>query len=254
MAVPLLFLFILCLPGAALAQDDVVVTAVRNPVAKSYKKMLEAMAHFEKRRHLAPGASLKFRLYPKKGEAVLAGVQLEVASDSASIPLDVAPDHTFVLERDALALAEDARVMPNRRAGTMTWRADVRTPGLPPDVRRLGDLRLECEVGMSADLVSRYPPYWLDRLFARGPEYCRRPVPRYLFFADRPLWSVTLVHGERREVLSVDLLYDGAADNPEWKQQLAHCDCEALVDRAYFVPLGDASWPDDTLVELEYMR
>jgi hypothetical protein len=26
------------------------------------------------------------------------------------------------------------------------------------------------------------------------------------------------------------------------------------MDRAYFMPLGDASWPDDTLVELEYME
>jgi hypothetical protein len=26
-----------------------------------------------------------------------------------------------------------------------------------------------------------------------------------------------------------------------------------LVDRAYFMPLGDSSWPDDTRVEFEYM-
>ncbi len=27
----------------------------------------------------------------------------------------------------------------------------------------------------------------------------------------------------------------------------------ALLDRTYFVPLGDPSWPDDALVEFEYM-
>jgi hypothetical protein len=26
-----------------------------------------------------------------------------------------------------------------------------------------------------------------------------------------------------------------------------------LVDRTYFLPLGDPSWPDDTRVEFEYM-
>jgi hypothetical protein len=34
---------------------------------------------------------------------------------------------------------------------------------------------------------------------------------------------------------------------------LPYCDCEVLVDRTYYLPLGDTSWPDDTLVEFEYM-
>ena len=85
------------------------------------------------------------------------GVALEVAGDSLAIPLKVGPDRTFTLERNPVALKENAQVMPNRKAGTMTWRADVRTPGLPPNTRRLGDLRLECEVGMKSDLISRYP-------------------------------------------------------------------------------------------------
>ena len=87
----------------------------------------------------------------------------------------------------------------------------------------------------------------------RRRPYCRREAPRYLFFAERPIFGVTLVHGDRREALSVDRLYAGATKNPDWKKKLPYCDCEALIDRAYFVPLGDASWPDDTLVVLEYM-
>lgn len=249
----------LCLAcGAAGAQDDaVVVTALRNPVAKSYPKMLEGAALFEERRHLAPRAALRFRLLPRKPDAALEGVRLEVAADSRAIPIEVAPDRTFVLERDEAALAEDAKVMPNRKAGTLTWRAEVRTPGLPSGVRRLGDLRLECEVGMEARLISKYPAGffgWLDELLPDGPEYCHRARPRYLFFAERALFGVTLVHGARREALPVDRLYGGATRDAEWKKHLKHCDCEALADRAYFVPLGDASWPDDTRVELEYME
>jgi hypothetical protein len=34
---------------------------------------------------------------------------------------------------------------------------------------------------------------------------------------------------------------------------LRYCDCAVLLDRAYYAPLGDRSWPDDTLLELEYM-
>jgi hypothetical protein len=248
-------LLLLC--GNALAQDDaVVVTALRNPVSKSYRKMVEGMEHFEKNRHLAPEASLRFKLLPRKPGTRMDDISLQVAADSAAIPLRVAEDRTFELERDRRLLREDAKVMPDRKRGTMTWRAEVRTPGLPPGTRRLGDLRLECEVGMKAGLISDYPPSffgWLDELFPQGPAYCRREAPRYLFFAEQPIFGVTLVHGERREILSVDRLYAGATKNPDWKKKLPYCDCESLIERAYFVPLGDASWPDDTLVVLEAM-
>jgi hypothetical protein len=167
--------------------------------------------------------------------------------------MEVARDHTFALE--SAVAEEEASVLSNRRAGTLTWRAEVRTADLPPDARRLGDLRLECEVGMKAGLVSNYPSGffgWLEETFGNGPDYCRRAAPRYVFFAERPLFSVTLVHGERREVLPLDMLYAGAARDPDWKKD-RFCDCEALFDRAYFLPLGDAGWPDDTRVELRYM-
>ena len=252
-----LALLVLCSPAPA--QDDaVVVSALRNPVKKSYSKMLEGAAHFKEHQHLAPTATLRFKLLPRKPETKMEGIRLQVADDSRAVPLKVAPDQTFTLEHDGNLrppLKESAQVMPNRRAGTMTWRADVRTPGLPPNVRRLGDLRLECEVGMKSGLISRYPRGffgWLSELLRETPEYCHREAPRYLFFAERPIWSVTLVDGERREVLPVDMLYAGATKDPDWKKD-RHCDCEALFDHAYFVPLGDPSWPDDTRVELEYM-
>lgn len=242
--------------GPACAAEAVVITALRKPVAKSYRGMIAGVERFDKRRHLAPAASLRFKLLPRNEQTSMDGIELEIAGESFGLPLDVAPDNTFVLERRQVALKENALVMPNRKAGTLTWRAEVRTPGLAPNVRRLGDLRLECEVGMQAGLISNYPPGffgWLDELFPEGPDYCRREAPRYLFFAERPIFGVTLVDGSRRQVLSVDRLYAGASRNPDWKRGLRYCDCEVIVDRAYFLPLGDRSWPDDTLVELEYM-
>jgi hypothetical protein len=109
---------------------------------------------------------------------------------------------------------------------------------------------------MKAGLISNYRAFlfgWLDPFLREGPEYCQRIAPRYLFFAERPIFSVTLVNGERKEVLEVDRLYGSASRQPDWKDDLPYCDCEVLMDRAYFMPLGDASWPDDTLVEFEYM-
>jgi hypothetical protein len=170
------------------------------------------------------------------------------------VPL--AEDRTFTLERDERAWDEDASVRPNRRAGTMTWRAEIRTPGLPPDTRRLGDLRLECEVGIESRLISNRRPSlfsWLDEALTSGPRYCHQSAPRYLFFADRPLFGVSLVAGDRKESIPVDRLYAGASRDPDWKDDLPYCDCEVLVDRTYFLPLGDLSWPDDTLVRFDYM-
>jgi hypothetical protein len=237
--------------------DAVTVTALRNPVNKSYRRMVAGMELFEKRRHLAPAATLRFKLLPRNRGTNLEHIELEIAGNSFATPLAVASDHTFALERNPMALKENAAVMPNRKAGTMTWRAEIRTPGLPPNTRRLGDLRLECEVGMQAGLISNRRPAlfrWIEKILQEGPDYCHSSAPRYLFFADRPLFAVALVAGGRREVLSVDRLYGGASRDPEWKDDLRYCDCEVLMDRAYFLPLGDRSWPDDTLIEFEYME
>lgn len=136
----------------------------------------------------------------------------------------------------------------------MTWRTEIRTPGLPPHMRRLGDLRLECEVGLEAGLVSNSSLIGrIYDLFTDSKGYCDRKDAMYLYFAERPIFSVTLVAGARREVLPIDRLYAMASDDPGLKQDLPYCDCEMLVDRAYFLPLGDHGWPDDTLVKFEYM-
>jgi len=242
--------------AAAPDPDAVVITAVRDPVNKSYRKIVSGMDVFEKKRAMAPGAELRFKLLPRKRTTDMENIELEIAGKDTFIPVPIAPDRTFTLPRDAMALAQDAAVVPNRKRQTMTWRADIRTPGLPPNIRRLGDLRLECEVGMQAGLISNEPPV-IGRIadfFANLTGYCDRVDNRYLFFADRPIFGVALVHGERREVLSIDRLYGGASYNPRLKDDLPYCDCEVLLDRSFTLPLGERSWPDDTRVELEYME
>jgi hypothetical protein len=145
--------------------------------------------------------------------------------------------------------------MPNRKADSMTWRTEIRTPGLPADTRRLGDLRLECRVGMQAGLVSHYPSLMgqIMSLMENLLGLCDENDAPYLFFSERPLFSVTMSAGTRRQILSVGQLYARIAHGRAPMNQISYCDCEALLDRAYVLPLGDRSWPDDTLVELEYM-
>jgi hypothetical protein len=244
-------------PQAGAALPPVTVTApASDPVEKSYRRMLRGVDLFERvRPAVAPGAQLRFKLLPRRHNTDIDHILLEIVGSTFAYEVPVAPDRTFALPRDAKALAENAVVSPNRKKLTMTWRTDIRTPGLPPETRRLGDLRLECLVGLEADLVSNRSPLiaGIANLFSDPKAYCERKDAQYLFFADRPLFGVTLVAGPRRESLPVDRLYAGASDDPDLARDLPFCDCEVLVDRTYFLPLGDRSWPDETRVEFEYM-
>lgn len=240
-------------PARAAPLASVQVRATRDPVDKSYRKMLLGMDRFERDHALAPNAVLRFRLLPRLPGTTLAGVTLRVAGDSVSLPIALAPDYSFTLPRNAFAAREDADVLANRKSSSLTWRAWVATPGLPPGTRRLGDLRLECLVGMTAGLISNSSPMfgWLTDALSSPDKVCSSPDGNYLFFADRPLFSVTLHAGARSAVLPFRLLYSGGKETPA---SLPFCDCQVLLARAYFAPLWDASWPDDTLLEFDPME
>lgn len=244
-------------PDPKQKDEQIVVRATRDPVDKSYAKMVKGIDTFEKLHQLAPEATLRFKLLPRAPDAQMDGIVLKIVGDTFSNPVELAPDHTFALERNQQAIDESAAVMLNRKENSVTWRTEIRTPGLPSNVRRLGDLRLECHVGFAAGLLSKNMPV-INLVgtvtHAVLGDSCSDVRSRYIFFADRPLFGVTLRHGTRQEVLSIDEMYVGLSFLHRSKFQLSFCDCQSLVDHAYFLPLGDKSWPDDTLVELDYME
>lgn len=243
-------------PAPALPRVTISAQAPADPVEKSYRRMVRGMDLFERRHVLAPQASLRFKLLPRRPGTDMGSVQVDLLGPTLELRVPVEPDFTFALPRNRQALVEDAVVSPNRRAMSMTWRTEIRTPGLPAHTRRLGDLRLECEVGVEAGLISNRRSFvqGLADLVSSPVDQCQRADSRYLFFAERPLFGVTLVYGARREALPVDRLYAGASADPALAEDLPYCDCEVLVDRSYFLPLGDRSWPDDTRVEFEFME
>ncbi|MES2941759.1 MAG: hypothetical protein V4772_02690 [Pseudomonadota bacterium] len=239
-----------------LAPVTISAKANRDPVEKSYRKMVSGMDLFDKQQtSLAPNAALRFKLLPRHRDTDMNNIEMDVLGTETEFAVPIAPDHSFTLQRNPKAFAENAQVIPNRKAQSMTWRTDIRTPGLPPNTRRLGDLRLECRVGMESGLISNSSNVFgrFIKAVINTPAYCDKQVPLYLFFAERPLFGVTLVAGARREVLPIENLYAAASDDPGLNEDLPYCDCEVLVDRTYVLPLGDLSWPNDTLVEFEYM-
>ena len=241
------------LPGAeAPVVATVRVPYIRDPVDKSYRKMIKGVDRFEREHALAPQGVLRFRLLPRLPQSDMRSIHLRVAGDNISLPVPISPDNSFVLPRDAQALREDAAVVADRKTSSMTWRAWIQTPGLPAGARRLGDLRLECRVGMDAGLISNTSPIfgWLTDALTNTEQVCTSADGNYLFFADRPIFSVTVRHGERSMVLPFAMLYAGGQQT---RDSLPFCDCQVLLDRSYYAPLWDSSWPDDSLIEFEYM-
>lgn len=232
--------------------QSITVTSTRDPVDKSYRKMIRGMERFEREHALAPQAMLRFRLLPRSPNVNMHGITLKVVGDHITVPVPVAEDNSFVLPRNQQALREDAAVLANRKTTSMTWRAVVMTPGLPPGTRRLGDLRLECLVGMEAGLVSNSSPLfgWISNALTTPEQVCSNADGNFLFFTERPLFSVVLTAGNRTEILPFHMLYAGG---DQTRDMLPYCDCQVLLDRTYYAPIWDRSWPDDTLVSFEYM-
>jgi hypothetical protein len=239
-------------PATNEAIQTVNVTYTRDPVDKSYRKMIRGVERFQRDHALAPQATLRFRLLPRSPAVNMNGVNLRVIGDHITVPVDVAPDNSFVLPRNEQALKEDAAVVANRKTTSMTWRAQVTTPGLPPNTRRLGDLRLECLVGMEAGLVSNSSPIfgWISNALTTPEQVCNSPDGNFLFFTERPLFSVSLRAGARNESLPFRFLYAGGEQT---RDMLPFCDCQVLVDRTYYAPIWDRSWPDDTLISFDFM-
>lgn len=234
------------------ATQRVTVVSTRDPVDKSYRKMVAGMDRFERLHALAPQATLRFQLLPRLPTTELDGITMRVVGDSVSLPVEVAPDHTFTLERNARALAEDAALIASRKTSTLTWRVQVRSPGVPEGMRRLGDLRLECQVGVTAGLLSNNARLfaWLGNLLTDPDNICGGADGNYLFFAERPVFGVTLHHGGRSTALPFDSMYAGGTQTAA---TLPFCDCQVLLDRSYYAPIWDQRWPDDTLLAFDYM-
>lgn len=241
-------------PQAAPAEaiQTVNVTYTRDPVDKSYRKMIHGVERFQRDHALAPQATLRFRLLPRSPAVNMNGVNLRVIGDHVTVPVPVDADSSFVLPRNEQALQEDAAVVANRKTTSLTWRAQVTTPGLPPNTRRLGDLRLECLVGMEAGLISNSSPIfgWISNALTTPEQVCNSADGNFLFFTEHPVFAVNLQSGTRSESLPFRFLYAGGEQT---RDMLPFCDCQVLLDRTYYAPIWDRSWPDDTLVSFDYM-
>src|SRR5258708_23676738 len=84
-------------------RQSIEIKALRNPVDKSYRKMVKGMDLFEEMHALAPNAVLRYKLLPRKRDTRMDDIALHVVADRLEGPVAVAPDHSFTLARDRKA-------------------------------------------------------------------------------------------------------------------------------------------------------
>ena len=217
---------------------------------KSYRDILAGIDVFERDRAMAPGASLRFKVWPRQAGVSMDGLVLQVAGERTNIPVPLAADQTFVVPRDANALDDNAAVRFNRKARSLAWRADVRSPGVPPNTRRLGDLLLECKVAMAGDLIA-YVHHPINVMVTKLANPCRTMPLNMYYFADRPVFSVTLIDGQRRAAMPAAMLHGPTA--PMVPSQEDWMFLRERVFMVKFKSLYDKGWSDDTLLRFDYM-
>lgn len=221
-------------PAPAEEIQQVSVSGIRNPELRSYRSLLAGLDAFEEKHRLAPKAeALRFTLKPRSSKESLAGIALRIVGGESSIPVPIAADGSFVLPRDKEAERNDADLILNRPKGAWNGGVEIRSANVPATMRRLGDLRLECQVVIA---IAKTEINFLIRSAAAvalgGTDWCQSTklhwgteAPKLAgvsMLSDR----VTLIDGERR--LEVPI---------------------GRRKKYYNAPIQDRSWSDDTLIE-----
>lgn len=234
-------------PQPAHAGPGVVhVPGTKDPAMRSYRSVARGLDAFDEHRRLAPDAVLRFRFAHKApggepGTAKLKleagapardadGLALKLVGDDFSLPVPIDAEGRFTVTRSQVADDADATFILNRKSGLFVYHPDIRTPGLPDNVRRLGDLRLECYV---AQAIAKDDVPLVARMFIttvlRTTDWCGKEKFSMGFPAYGPLARVTLRIGERR---AGQFSFDSGS---------------------FWVPVGPGDFSDDALIELEYV-
>ena len=212
--------------------EEIKVNAMRDPEVRKYEAIVAGLDAFDEYHRLAPAVPvLRFLIEPRSGvdKPVLPAARLG-GDDGFSLALAVDTDGMFVVPRSQAALDANSELVLNQKRRHYRVTPVVRSPGLPDNVRRLGDLRLECRVQVA--IIKEEIPLWVvlaANTLLRTRDWCGFAFDGksgFTFKHPQALNAAVLVDGNRSALLETE-------------------------GKGFRFPLGDTSWSDDTLVELE---
>jgi hypothetical protein len=207
--------------------QEIEVKEIKVPELKPYRTMLKGAIAYDAYHDLAPQAPFLYILKARKVDLDINTVTLKIVGEEHTIPVPISPGGIFELPRFNDPEFNDADLVLNQKKceKAIGWRPFIRSPGLNENLRRLGDLRLECEItwAIEQDDLSFIVRNSLKLI--GGP--CNSSHFRMTFDADHPRTEVLMRTPDRQQSLSLTASKTG-----------------------YIVPLYDKTWPNDTLIEL----
>lgn len=217
------------------AGQSIHINSIRNPELKSYRVMAAGLDAFDEYHALAPQArEVRFQLVAGSGAPAdaMQDLSLRIAGNETSIALPLAADGSFALPRSAQAASEDADLITNKKKGNYRWQPVIHSDGVPAGMRRLGDLRLQCQVMIA--IAKKEIPFWVRTLVGtllRTTDWCSARELKLGTRSDLALASATLLDGEHRVALKVE-----------------------KEGHSFLSPIGDSRYADDSLIELAYQQ
>ncbi|MES2048426.1 MAG: hypothetical protein V4447_08500 [Pseudomonadota bacterium] len=199
----------------------------KNPELRSYAQMQKGMKAYNEKHSLAPDSELYFILIPKSKSVGVQGLTMRLASDDTSTNIPIDASGKFQLPYIELKKDDEYDLILNKPKGQFLIKPYVKSANLPDDVKRMGDLRLECQVRWAIekqDVSVVFSTY--VKLLASGNPCTSRTVAVH-FFAPNNIDSITL-------------------DTTKTKLSF-----RVSSDRDYTVPLWDAELNDDGLLKYE---
>ena len=208
--------------------DTVNIVAYKNPDRRPYKAFIRAMEANEQFKALAPKANVNFQLVPllDKGRD-LKNIRLRFVGANADLPILLSEHGLFRLEKSFEKDADNAELIVSAKSGATKFNVSVRTPELPENERRLGDLRLECEMEWAMNKEDL--PFVMRTVFALGGGLCHSSNIAVTFLEIKRFKAIWLVDSSRKVNI-----YRGKSES------------------RYVPPIYDQSWGNETKLVFEY--
>jgi hypothetical protein len=202
------------------------VIGYKNVDWRSYLVLSKAMDAYDKYKYYAPAAPLKFRIHRWQEHASFDELKLRIENSGYSINIPVAADGTFSLSRNEELIKNEAELVLNKKKGEYRWVPFIKSPGLPANTIRLGDMRLACE--MLIELERSEVSLLLSSVFS-NVKVCTSKNYQFYWYVENDIRAVIATYDGRREQFKLTK-FEG---RPSFKS-----------------PVNDKEWPDDTLFEL----
>lgn len=208
---------------------QVEILAIKNPDRLSARSFLNALDAREKYRSLAPDAAIGFRLTPKqRSEIKLSTLSLRFISTDNETPIEITDRGYFTVDKNVLKNNGDAEFVVSAKSGSTKFSSVVRSQHLQENEKRMGDLRLQCEMDWA--LIKDDAPLLIRTTFSLAGGLCHSKKIAVSYVEDKQFVSISIEEGERK----IALYRGGSTDH-------------------YAPPLYDQSWGNDAKLIFEYV-